>query len=98
MTNIIKKENAMPATFGSVVDRIFQNDLGRFFDDGFLGFNGFQAISQVPVNIRETDNSYEMEVVAPGLKKQDFQLNIAGDLLTVSFGHKEENKEGIRYA
>ncbi len=93
MTNIIKKENAMPATFGSVVDRIFQNDLGRFFDDGFLGFNGFQAISQVPVNIRETDNSYEMEVVAPGLKKQDFQLNITGDLLTVSFGHKEENKE-----
>jgi len=93
MTNIIKKENAQPATFGSVVDQIFQNNLSRFFDDDSWGFNGLQARSQVPVNIRETDKSYELEVIAPGLKKQDFQLNMAGDLLTIAFIQKEENRE-----
>ena len=45
------------------------------------------------MNIRETDKTYEMEVIAPGLSKEDFQLNLAGDLLTVSFDHKEEKQE-----
>jgi HSP20 family protein len=93
MNNIMKKDNAQPATFGSVVDRLFQNNLSRFFDDDVWGFNGVQTRNQVPVNIRETDKSYELEVVAPGLKKQDFQLNLAGDLLTVSFEHQDEKRE-----
>jgi HSP20 family protein len=98
MTNIIKKENGHPATFGNVVDRIFQNDLSRFFDDEYWGFNGFQARNQVPVNVRETDKTYELEIIAPGLKKQDFQLNLTGDLLTVSFQHKEESKEENKHS
>ena len=93
MTNIIKKENAHPATFGTVVDQIFQNNLSRFFDDDNWGFNGLQARNEVPVNIRETDKNYELEVIAPGLQKQDFQLNLAGDQLTIAFSHKEENHE-----
>jgi HSP20 family protein len=33
MNNIIKSENGrQPATFGSVVDQIFQNNLNRFQD------------------------------------------------------------------
>ena len=34
-----------------------------------------------------------MELYAPGLSKNDFQLNIEGDMLTVSFEKKTENKE-----
>jgi len=94
MANIIKKENAQPATFGSVVDQIFQHNLSRFFDDDSWGFNGFPSrSSQVPVNIRETDKTYELEVIAPGLRKEDFQLNLANDLLTIAFNHKEESRE-----
>lgn len=93
MNNMIKKENGrQPATFGSVVDQIFQNNLSRFFDDEFWGFNGALNRNQVPVNIRETDTSYEMHLIAPGLRKTDFQLNIAGDTLTVSFKHAEESR------
>src|SRR5882724_242074 len=93
MTNIIKKENAHPATFGTVVDQIFQNNLSRFFNDDNWGFDGLQSRNQVPVNIRETDKTYELEIVAPGLQKQDFRLNLAGDQLTIAFNHKEENRE-----
>ncbi len=93
MTNIIKKENAHPATFGSVVDQLFQQNLNRFFDDDFWGYNGSQARSQVPVNVRETDKSYEIELIAPGLNKQDFHLHFSGDNLTISFEHKEESND-----
>ena len=94
MTNIMKRENGrQPAPFGSVVDQIFQSNLNRFFDDAFWGHDGSISRPQVPVNIRETEKSYEMELVAPGLKKQDFNLNVAGDTLTVSFEHKEENRQ-----
>jgi HSP20 family protein len=94
MTNIIKRDNGrQPATFGSVVDQIFQNNLNRFFDDSFWGHDGSFGRTQVPVNIRETETSYEMELVAPGLKKQDFNLQVAGDMLTVSFEHKQENRQ-----
>ena len=97
MNNIVKKENGrQPATFGSVVDQIFQNNLNRFFDDENWGFNGLNrsiAGAQPLVNIRETDKNYEMELTAPGLKKEDFRLGIEGDLLTVSFEPQAEKKE-----
>ena len=95
MTNVLRKENGrQPANFGSVVDQVFQKNLSRFFDDSFWNFNGADIErTKVPVNLRETDSTYEMELVAPGLRKEDFQLNVSRDLLTVSFEEKNENKE-----
>lgn len=95
MTSIMKKGNgnAPAASFSGLVDQIFQNNLSRFFDDDNWGFSGINRRTNVPVNIRETDKSYEMELVAPGLKKEDFRININGDMLTVSFEHKEEQNE-----
>jgi HSP20 family protein len=94
MNNIIKRTDNRPKTFGSVVDELFQTNLNRFFDDRAWGFNGLQTEARVPVNIRETDTTYEVEVVAPGLKKEDFHLSYTGDLLTISFEHNEEKTEG----
>jgi len=94
MANMVKKENGnQPSTFGSVVDQIFQNNLSRFFDDSFWGFNGFGNRQQVPVNIRETDKTYEMELMAPGFQKDAFKLQLAGDTLTVSLEEKKDNRE-----
>jgi HSP20 family protein len=97
MANIIKRNkngNDLPVmSFGGLVDNVLQNSLSRFFDDDFWGFNGLLSRNEVPVNIRETDKSYEMEVVAPGLKKEDFNVSINHNMLTVSFEHNEESKE-----
>ena len=93
MANILKRENSrQPQNFGSVVDQIFQNNLSRFFDDSFWGNPGDMG-SKVPVNLRETEASYEMELVAPGLRKEDFKLNLSNDMLTISFEENNENKE-----
>ncbi|MBX2905953.1 MAG: Hsp20/alpha crystallin family protein [Taibaiella sp.] len=74
----------MPHTMNGLMEDIF--------------FNGFNkpaernALYQVPVNIKEMDGAYELHVVAPGLKKEDFRLSVEKDMLTISFEHKEENK------
>jgi HSP20 family protein len=85
--------NLPATTFSGLVDRVFQDNLSRFFNDDFWGFNGVQRNVNVPVNVRETDKSYELELIAPGLRKEDFKVNVSGDLLTVSFQHQEENQE-----
>lgn len=93
MANIVKKDNGRPATFGSAMDQLFQQNLNRFFDDNFWGSSGMQTHSQVPVNVRETDKNYEVELIAPGLNRRDFSLEFSGDNLIVSFNHKEDSTE-----
>lgn len=96
MTSIMKREQGngnVPATFTGLVDQLFQDNLSRFFNDEFWGFNGLSRSVRVPVNVKETDKSYEMELVAPGLRKEDLKLNVSGDLLTVSFEHKGEDNQ-----
>lgn len=94
MNNIIKKADNRPTTFGSVVDELFQSNFNRFFDDRLWGFNGLPSDARVPVNIVETDTTYEVQVIAPGLKKEDFQLAFTGDTLTVSFEQNDQKVEG----
>jgi HSP20 family protein len=94
MNNIIKKADSRPKTFGSVVDELFQTNLNRYFDDRNWGFSAQQGDGRVPVNIRDTDAAYEVEVIAPGLKREDFHLSYTGDMLTIAFEHKEERSEG----
>ena len=47
----------------------------------------------VPVNIKETEKEFIIELVAPGLRKEDFGINLEDNLLTVSAEKKEEGKK-----
>lgn len=97
MNNIIRKANGggtLPSTsFSGLVDQLFENNLSRIFDDRLWGFNGKVSTSNVPVNIRETDKAYELEMVAPGYRKEDFRVDVSGELLTVSLHHGTENRQ-----
>jgi HSP20 family protein len=50
--------------------------------------------SMPAVNLSETDNSYNVEVVAPGYKRDDFKLKVNDDVLTISAESKNERTEG----
>lgn len=76
----------------NVVDRIFQNNLSCFFDDEFWGSNGAVSRNQFPVNLRETDKTYEMEVIAPSLRKEDFRLEVVDDMLTITSSQRKKRK------
>lgn len=52
----------------------------------------------VPVNIKETEKEYILELVAPGLSKEDFKLHLEKNILTVSVDKKEETvKENEKF-
>ncbi|GGH73025.1 HSP20 family protein [Filimonas zeae] len=93
-TTIAKRQNGnTPATFGNVVDNIFQNSLHRFFDDNFFHAGRTFQSDVVPVNVRENNESYNLEVIAPGCRKESFKVNVNGNLLTVSYDHQDEQTE-----
>ena len=46
------------------------------------------------INVKESDKDYQVELAAPGLKKEDFSVNINDDgNLVIKMEKKEEKKE-----
>ena len=75
----------MPRTMNGFMEDFFFNGMNRTADDA--------SLFQVPVNIKETEAHYELHVITPGLAKEDFKIMVDKNVLTISFEHKEENKE-----
>lgn len=71
--------------------RPFSDIFENFFNDAFLSD---RMVSRVPaVNISETDDHYHIELAAPGLKKDDFKINIEGNVLTISAEQQSESTD-----
>jgi HSP20 family protein len=91
-TTIAKKLNGNPSVnFGNVVDNIFQNSLRHFFDGD--SFPGNTSLNKVPVNIAETDQAYRLDVIAPGLEKKNFVVQLHDNMLTVSYNRSEQTEK-----
>jgi len=61
----------------------------EWFDKGsFFG----RSLSVPAVNITENKDNYEVSLAVPGLKKDDFKIDVDGNMLTIS-SEKEETKE-----
>src|SRR5687767_15004031 len=74
------------------------NDIFNLFDNSI--HSGFRSWSTPAVNIANNKNGYEIQVAAPGLKKDDFKVNIEGDQLSISVDSKKENndKEEVKFS
>ena len=63
-----------------------------FRDDDF--FKGWAERVKTPaVNVLEDENSYSLEVAAPGMKKEDFNVEVNKGILTISSESKTEKEE-----
>lgn len=72
--------------FDKVVDELFNTSLSDLFQADFT--------TQKPsVNITESDESYTIEVAAPGMKKEDFELKLENAQLTISVTKEEKTEE-----
>ncbi len=72
-----------PTTFSSLLD--------TFFDDTFQG--GLQMDFTPSVDIAETKDVFEIQVQIPGVKKDDLNIAIENDLITISGERKYENEK-----
>ncbi|HQQ94078.1 MAG TPA: Hsp20/alpha crystallin family protein [Bacteroidia bacterium] len=88
MSSIIKKNENFPFV-GSFFDDFFSKDL---FDWNTKNFT--QAGSTLPsVNVKETDKEFFVELAAPGMKKEDFKIELNNHILSISSEKKEEHEE-----
>jgi HSP20 family protein len=78
----------------------FRREMDRMFDDFFTGFRGtdaqgagWQGIMPV-VDIEENDKELVVTAELPGLDDKDFDVTVAGDMLTIKGEKKTERKNG----
>ena len=86
---LARLSNNWGPSFPSLIDRFFDGDLMDWTRTNFAAAN-----STLPaVNVKETDDEFQIEVAAPGLKKEDFKLSYDNGQLTISSEKKEEKEE-----
>ena len=79
-TRSLIKPTLSPSLFND-----FLKPWNEWFDDSRVN-------SMPAVNITENSNHYIVSLAAPGLKKDDFKIDVDGNMLTIS-AEKEEKKE-----
>ncbi|MBL7809873.1 MAG: Hsp20/alpha crystallin family protein [Saprospiraceae bacterium] len=88
MTNVVKFQ-PLPATkffTNSFFDEFFNRGVGEFVGND-------NPFSQPAVNVTESDESFNIEMAAPGFNKPDFSLNVENGQLVVSAKREEKSEE-----
>ena len=86
---LAKISDRMFPTIPSFFDNFFSRDLMDWNNSNFSSTN-----STLPaVNIKENEESFLIEVAAPGLAKENFKVNLDRNLLTISSEMKQEKNE-----
>jgi len=67
-----------------MMTNFFEHDLGDFFGKRF---------SDPAANIIENNDSFQLEIAAPGLVKNDFKINLENNILTISVEIEDEKRE-----
>ena len=88
MTLVNFRNRPVEKNFNNVMDTFF-NGFPSVFRDDFATPNFKQF---APVNVKEVENGYQLEIVAPGLEKEDFKIEMDKNILTVSAEKKAETE------
>ena len=79
-----QKNGALKSPYSDIFGSIFNPE----------PFVSKSLVSRIPaVNVAETEIEFHIELAAPGLKKENFKINIEKDQLTISAGLQEDTLE-----
>ena len=88
MGTLVKRNSTFPST-NTLLDDFFSKDIFDWSDKNFSTMG-----SNLPsANLRETDSKLEVDLAAPGMKKEDFKVEIDNHTLMISSEKKEEKEE-----
>ena len=89
METLVKRNGLFPLVpVNNFFDDLFTKDVFDWTDRNFSSIG-----SNLPsVNLKETDDLLKIELAAPGMKKEDFKVEIDNNTLLIS-SEKEEEKE-----
>ena len=84
-----------PANVSKKPVNVFDHFFNDFFRDDFpVSFNNGLVQKSPAVNIAETEDSYRIEVAAPGLVKSDFDVKVDQEVLTISAKKEAKTEDG----
>ena len=86
METLVKRNSLLPLLpTSNFIDDLFSRDIFDWTDRNFSSIG-----SNLPsVNLKETDTKLQVELAAPGMKKEDFKVEIDNNTLLIS-SEKEE--------
>lgn len=89
----------LPSIFGETLfDDFFDNAFDKNFFGGRDPLYGKHAKNLMKTDIRETENSYELDVDLPGFQKDEINVDLKDGYLTISaakgLDKDEKDKEG----
>ncbi|SFD88375.1 heat shock protein Hsp20 [Chitinophaga sp. CF118] len=87
---LTRKGETIPSIFNDFFkpwDQLWDTNSGGRFLPGNM-----HLLTVPAVNITDNKNHYEIALAAPGMKKDDFTIDIEGNMLTIS-SEMEENRE-----
>lgn len=96
MATLIKRGDGMfPSVMNKLVNPLFEDFFTRDISDWADRNMSAIGVNLPSVNLKETDTKLEIELAAPGLKKEDFKIEVDNNMLIIS-AEKEEKKESSK--
>ncbi|MEJ8804278.1 Hsp20/alpha crystallin family protein [Pontibacter sp. H249] len=96
MANLTRREGEGSTPTRSVFSDFF-TDIDRMFDNDFflmpMHLRRQMGNSMPAINIRDKDKEYLIEVAAPGMRKEDFNIDMEEGKLTISCQREEDKSE-----
>lgn len=87
---LVKRNGSLLSPLPMLFDDFFSRDLFNWGNTNFSDTN-----TTIPaVNIKETADSYEVELAAPGMTKKDFKVELDGNKLTISSEKSNQSESG----
>lgn len=87
--SIIKKKETNTNLFPNLLD------VENFFSNSFFkpAWWGTHLQEEPAVNIKETDEKFEVEMAIPGIKKEDVEIDVENDILTIKSETESKTEE-----
>src|SRR5688572_1503483 len=92
MKTLVNTNGNSLSSIPSLLNSLFADD---WLDSSLSNWTSARA-SMPAVNVRESNDEFIIEVAAPGMKRNDFKVELDNDMLTISSVREETREENGR--
>ncbi len=87
--SLVKRNGKFLSNFPDLFNEFFNREFLNWGESNFSN----TGTTLPAVNIKERADDYEVEMAAPGMKKDDFKVELDGNLLTISSESQQEEEK-----
>lgn len=89
MNSMVRSNNTLFPTIPSLFDDFFTRD---WLDSSLANWK-VSGATLPAVNVKESNDDFQIEVAAPGMTRDDFKVELDNNVLTISSEREEKNEE-----